>query len=343
MSRQLLSSASAILAIAVLVVGGRASAHAQNTAAPAEAPPTVYPIAIFQFQERGKECVDMGAKVTDILFAQLVANPDVYLVEREELKKLLQEMEISAAGLTDPKQATQIGQLTGAKILITGSVFQIVDKTYVVAKLIGTETSRVFGASAKGNATDALDVIVEQLAKSIAAELKQHGAQLVPAPVRVEDRIAALSYEVERMGERLGAQMPHPAIYIDVAERHVGQAVIDPAVETELGKICKELGFPVVEKLDADILLTGEGFSQFAARHGNFNSVKARVELKAVDRKTGQVLAVDRQTAVGVDLAELVASKSALQEATVRLSSRLIPAMLKTKAGEAKEAKKDKE
>ena len=115
-------------------------------------------------------------------------------------------------------------------------------------------------------------------------------------------------------------------------------------METELANICNEVGFKVIDrqngtKGDADILLIGSGFSQFAARHGNFNSVKARVELKAIDRKTGRVLASDRQTAVNVDLAELVASKAALQDATARLACRVLPAMLKTQASEEKNDK----
>ena len=151
--------------------------------------------------------------------------------------------------------------------------------------------------------------------------------------------MAALAYELEKMAERRGKDL-RPSVYIEVRERHVGQAVIDPAVETELAKICHELGFKVVEKNDADVLLVGEGFSQFAARHGNFSSVKARVELKAVDRKTGRLLAVDRQTAVAADLAELVAAKGALQDATVQLSCRLLPAMVKTIASDEKAGEK---
>ena len=110
-------------------------------------------------------------------------------------------------------------------------------------------------------------------------------------------------------------------------------------METELAKICNDLGFKVIDrqtgsKADADVLLMGEAFSQFAARHENFNSVRARVELKAVDRRTGRLLAVDRQTAVSVDLSELVASKGALQDATLRLTCRLLPVMFKTKSNE---------
>src|SRR4051812_15312195 len=44
------------------------------------------------------------------------------------------------------------------------------------------------------------------------------------------------------------------------------------------------------------VLLSGMGVSEFAGRHGGLVTVKARVELKAVDRTTDKVLAVDRQT-----------------------------------------------
>ena len=39
----------------------------------------------------------------------------------------------------------QIGHLTGAKVLVTGRVFNVGRETMIVAKIIGTETSRVYG------------------------------------------------------------------------------------------------------------------------------------------------------------------------------------------------------
>ena len=302
---------------------------ATNVGAPAQEaqPQDVYTLAVFPFQERGKEVKDLGSKVTDLMFANLVANPQVYLVERDEIKKLLEELEVSQAGLADPKQSTRVGQLTGAKILVTGSVFQVGDKTYVVAKIIGTETSRVVGASVKGRVSDDLGTLVEQLAKNVGAEIQAQGVQLVAKPETVEDRVAAIA-------KSIGSDTVKPAVYIDVSERHIGQTVPDPAVETELEKLCTDLGFKVIDrksgdKSDAQIVITGEGFSQFAARHNNLVSVKARLELKAVDRKSGRVLATDRQTAISVDLAELIASKEALQEAAADIATRLLPAMVK--------------
>jgi hypothetical protein len=128
----------------------------------------------------------------------------------------------------------------------------------------------------------------------------------------------------------VGYETKRPSVYIHIPERHVGQATIDPAAETELALFCTELGFKVIdpdagEKSDADVLIVGEGFSEFATRHGNLVSVKSRLEVKGVERTTGRVLAIDRQTTVAVDLTEQIAGKSALQDAAARIGLRLLP------------------
>ena len=286
---------------------------------------TVYPVAVFPFAERGRDAAELGNKVTDLLFANLVTNPEMYLVEREEIDKLFTEQELNRSGLINPDQATQIGYLTGAKILVTGSVLVVGDKMYVVAKIIGTETSRVLGASVKGAVDDELDGLVEELAKNVASTISERAKELVARPVSKEDRLAAL---IKSMGKG-----KRPSVWIDVTERHIGQTTYDPAAETELTRVCKELDFEVIDRKegnrkDADIVLTGEGFSQFASRHGNLVSVKARLEVKAIDRASGKVLAVARQTSVAVDLAEQIAGKTALQDAAVNIAERLLPQLV---------------
>jgi hypothetical protein len=54
----------------------------------------VYPMALFPFEERGTGAKDYGAKVSDIVFATLAARPRLYLVERGELKKALEEQQV---------------------------------------------------------------------------------------------------------------------------------------------------------------------------------------------------------------------------------------------------------
>ena len=79
----------------------------------------------------------------------------------------------------------------------------------------------------------------------------------------------------------------------------------------------------------ADLIVKGEAFSETAGRTGNIVTVKARVEIKVVDRKTDKVVAVERQVAVVADLAELSAGKAALQEAAAIIAERLIPKLVK--------------
>ncbi|MBW3596264.1 MAG: hypothetical protein KY475_03200 [Planctomycetes bacterium] len=291
----------------------------------------VYPTAIFAFQERGSDVKGLGAQVADLLFAGLVVNPNMYLVDREEMQKILQEQELNVSGAVNAAEAVQVGQLTGAKLIVAGSVLQSGDNLYLVAKVIGTETTRVVGASVKGGADDELDALAMQLAEAVAEAIEKNAEKLIAKPESRDDRIAALK---EQLGEG-----KRPAVRISIDERHVGQATVDPAAETEMMVICKELDFDVIDpkegdRRDADVHIVGEGFSEFTARVGNLAPVKARLEVKALDAKTGKVLAVDRQTSVAVDLNEQIAGKSALQEASAEIAQRLLPKLVKQENGD---------
>lgn len=282
----------------------------------------IVPIAIFPFQERGRDVAELGDQVTDLLFADLVADPDLYLVERADLAKILDEQKLNLAGFVDPKSATQIGQLTGAKILLTGSILRVGETQYVVGKVISAETGRVLGASAKADIREDLDVLVHELAEKVRTTVAKRAGDLLAKSEPKADVIA-------RLQKTLG-DGKRPTVFVSIPEQHVGRPVNDPAAETEFIAFCKALEFDVIDsqrgnKSQADVVISGEGISELATRHGDFVSVKARVEVKAVDRETGKVLAVDRQTVIGVGLAEMLAGKTALQTATAQIAERLLP------------------
>jgi TolB-like protein len=284
-----------------------------------------YPIAILPFQERGKEVQGMGGQASDILFAELSADPALYLVERQELGKILTEAQLNLSGIVDPKKAIEIGHLTGARLIVTGSVFQVDRTVYLVAKIIGTETSRVLGASAKGSVADGVGALATKLGADVIAVIKAKSDSLVAPRVTKVDRVAALKTKLD--------DTPRPTVLISVIERHVGQKSFDPAAQTEFTIFCRESGFTVIDSKQgtaqqADVLIQGEGTSEFAVRHGNLISVKARLEVKAVDRGTGKVIAVDRQTNVAVDLSEQMAAKEALQRAAADIAERLLPKLV---------------
>ena len=282
----------------------------------------VYPTAILSFEERGRGVAGYADKVADILFADLSAKPDLWLVERSAIDQVMQESELNLSGAVAPGQATQVGQLIGAKILITGSVIESDNTLYIIAKIIGTESSRVLAESVKGNMSDEVGSLVETLAGRVADTIAAKGETLVAKKVSETDRIAALK---TKLGDG-----KKPTLIVSIEERHVGQSTIDPAAETEFILLSRETGFEVINAgtgtdKKADIVISGEGISEFAMRRGNLVSVKARLEVKAVNRADNTVIATDRQTAVVVDLTEQLAGKAALQEAAALIAERMLP------------------
>ncbi|HMO03986.1 MAG TPA: CsgG/HfaB family protein [Kiritimatiellia bacterium] len=282
----------------------------------------VYPTAILNFEERGRAVAGYAGKVADILYAELAGHPEIWLVERSAINQVLQEAELNLSGAVAPGQAAQVGQLVGAKILITGSVIETDNTIYLIAKMIGTETSLVLAESVKGGMSDELGPLVETLAGRVAEAIATKGKTIVATRVPEVDRVANLKALLGE-GER-------PTLMVSIKEQHVGQSTIDPAAQTEFVLLSKQVGFEVIaagagSEKQADVVITGEGISEFAMRRGNLVSVKARVELQAVNRRDNTVIAIDRQTAVVVDLTEHIAGKAALQEAAARIAERLLP------------------
>jgi hypothetical protein len=277
-------------------------------------------VAVFDFESREEAVRDMGAKFSALLNAHLSLNPDLILVERAELEKALGEQELGLSGTVSGETAAKVGHLTGAKVLVTGKLFKADRELMAVAKVIGTETSRVYGEMVKAPFGSSLDELAAQLAQKIAVTATNRADTLLATVPTREDRVEALKKALK--------EAPRPVISIRIPELHYGSPVNDPAAQTELSLILQEAGFTLVdEKSDKkpEIEITGEAFSAFAMRRGNLVSCKARIELKAQARADGRIIAVDRETSVSVDLAEHTAAKTALQNAAAELAVRLAP------------------
>ena len=122
----------------------------------------------------------LGPKVATLVNANLSAEPQIITVERAELEKVLGEQELGLAGTVNPDSAAKVGQLTGAKVLVTGRVFKADDQTIIVAKVIGTETSRVYGEMVQGGSSATLVDLSSSLAKKIAADVTEKATRWWP-------------------------------------------------------------------------------------------------------------------------------------------------------------------
>ncbi|MEX0885784.1 MAG: hypothetical protein WD009_05015 [Phycisphaeraceae bacterium] len=339
----------------VLLGLGAAAAHADTAgdtvadeptpAATAAAPDAdrALTVAVLSFDTRETGDEGLADVLEQTLTIMLAGQPGLELVDRASLEDTLAEHELNLTGLVDTNQAVRVGQIVGARILITGSAFQLGDQAFMTAKIIGTETTRVDGVLVQDEIATGLDQLVMTLAHKLAQRVAEVGPRLVASDRSVDP--------LPRMTEALAGR-DLPSVAVVVREEHLRRqrpaAVPDPAVETELKRTLRQAGL-TVHDVDAnalvdwtrhepwprqltrvDVVITGEAFSEFGVQIGNLHSAAARAEINVIDRATGEILIADRATTRAVDLAENIAGKSALEIAGRQLGIRVLEHLVAT-------------
>jgi ankyrin repeat protein len=133
------------------------------------------------------------------------------MVEREEVDKILSEQELGASGLVSSDTAAKIGSLTGAKVLVTGRLFAVGNQYMVVAKIISTETSRVYGVTATITDLANLPQAAKDLSGKIDGVLASHRDVLELQEETSDQRL-------QRLRGILG-QRPLPSVTVTITER----------------------------------------------------------------------------------------------------------------------------
>lgn len=155
-----------------------------------------------------------------------------------------------------------------------------------------------------------------------------------------------------------GGSEPQPTaaikIMVVIPEWHISHWIPDPAAETAIIGALVDAGYRVVDQMtaaevradeqlrqrvlgdphaaaeiglqyNADVIITGEAFSEDAGRVAGMRSCRARVEIRAVRCRTAEVIAALSAEASGADIAEAIAAKKALRNAGNRAYGELAP------------------
>jgi TolB-like protein len=92
---------------------------------------------------RDKRLGDIGA---ELLSTKLVKAGGPKVIERAQLDKILEETKLSLLGLTDSGNATKVGQMAGADLIVVGSVSETGEFISVSVRAVDVGTSEAIGA-----------------------------------------------------------------------------------------------------------------------------------------------------------------------------------------------------
>jgi TolB-like protein len=283
-------------------------------------PPTV---AVYDFTDVDAREGHYGDKITTLVTADLTTETNFVMLERAELKRALGEQAFGASGMVSSDAASKIGQITGAKVLVSGKVI-MTDKNHlvIVASIIGTETGRLFAAKVDGSTADLLN-LSSDLSHKIAQTIASQTTNLLVVIESRADRLARIIKNIKginRPSVSLNFEFPH------------GKNLHAKTVEAELGNVLQQAGFTVVDdKSDhkPDVEITGRADTSPGPRRGDLFSSRANIEIKVQERRNGVILAVDHQETTATDASARAADLAAQVGAVCDIAERILPVLAK--------------
>jgi hypothetical protein len=269
---------------------------------------------------------DLGLTVTALVTADLTAQTNLVLVERSDLAKALNEQAFDLSGMVNADTAARIGQVTGAKILITGQIIKTGDESLVlVADIIGTETGRLFADKVQGPATD-IGNLTDILSEKISETINAQATNLVA--ITTESHNARL----QRMATSItGTNRPSVSFTIYLpwgVNKKTGRRIECEPVETEMGQILLKAGFPVVDgnsDTKPDLQITGVSDTSPGPRRGSLFTFDATLEVKVQDRHSGKIIAFERMENTATDVGNHVADRLARSNSADDLMEKILP------------------
>lgn len=298
-------------------------------------------IALEELRATG-ELAKESAAVNDVLQAELSQSPQIRLVERGKLQAVLEELRLDQLSAAAPDQSRDLQKILGANYFCHGQIRTSGERIMVSAKVVEVETTVTRVAYSfipkGGDPVEAGQALARKIEETIAA------IQQGQMPEKADDPAVVAN------AREIPAEWRKPSVMVLIPEMHVRQPVlIDPAAQTELEKRLIKAGFKVFDSdfvdaarrkqetmlakvrdlksaaeyaagRHAQILIYGEAISEQGTALGDFVACRARVEVKAINIATSEILLSESAYGSGTDLAETVAGKKAIQNATNTLA-----------------------
>ncbi len=140
-------------------------------------------VAVFPFVNGGsygegaQEMEAFRGGLQQFLLTQLAENDQLRIVERSALDRILQEQDLAETGRVDPSTAARVGELVGARYMISGVFADLYGEFRMDARIIDAETSEIVETASVTDDRENLYGLIVELAEEITRK-----ADLPPLP-----------------------------------------------------------------------------------------------------------------------------------------------------------------
>jgi curli biogenesis system outer membrane secretion channel CsgG len=164
-------------------------------------------LAIFAFENGGsygpnaQDLAPLQVGVQQMLITELAQNTQLRIVERSRLREILDEQNLVGSGRVDPQTAARVGQLVGARYVITGSFIDL-GQFRLDARVIDVETGEVLRAEQVTDQRENIYGTIVRMATTITS-----GLQLPALPAAVAQQRQARQIPAEAVALYSRAQV----------------------------------------------------------------------------------------------------------------------------------------
>jgi TolB-like protein len=146
-------------------------------------------VGIIEFQNMNAEAKkeNLGTIFSEMLTTSFVNSEAFIITEREQLRKVAQELQLSQSGIIDVTQAKQIGKIVGADAIVTGSVMKIGIDLRLDARIIDVQSGiiltaeKIIGKADIHSMSNMAESIVDNLVNKFYRDKQPYKSETQPA------------------------------------------------------------------------------------------------------------------------------------------------------------------
>jgi TolB-like protein len=164
-----------LIMLGLVAVGVQAPVLAAENDKAVKDRPTVA-ILYFDYQGKDEQMGLLRKGLAQMLISDLSTLEHIRIVERDRLEEILAELKLGQSGKIDPASAAKVGKLLGARYMVLGGYFDIMNTLRADARVVEVETGKVIqSVGANGKPDDFMSVegsLSAQLAEVLSKKLK---------------------------------------------------------------------------------------------------------------------------------------------------------------------------